>query len=81
MEYRAFECQFFTVGGGFDQYKVLKVKCSGICPGRGCYTFVLIGALHPAREKKYYLKYKIIMYLNLTRQDPMSLTKFKIILF
>ena len=45
MEYRAFECQFFTVGGGFDQDKVLKVKCPGICPGRGCYTFVLIRAL------------------------------------
>ena len=59
MEYRAFECQFFTVGGGFDQDKVLKVKCPGWnvtpnaregmlhlhppMPGRECYTFVLIG--------------------------------------
>ena len=51
MEYRAFECQLFTVGGGFDQYKILKVKCPGICPGRGCYTFVLIGALVSLRFK------------------------------
>ena len=32
MEYRASECQFFTVGGGFDQYKILKV---GYMPGEG----------------------------------------------
>jgi len=41
----AFERLFCPEGREFEQANLQKFKCPGGCPGRGCWTFELIGAL------------------------------------